>query len=141
MYAKSDTMKSQVVIAKCDATANDVPDDITGFPTIKMFPADNKSGPFTYSGDRSIADLAEFVAEKGKFKADAFAQSTKDADGDEEMEDAEAAESMGKVAEAATKSASGVAESVAESVKSVVSEATEAAKTMIVDSDEIHDEL
>jgi protein disulfide-isomerase A1 len=55
----------KVVIAKCDATLNDVPDDIRGFPTIKMYPAGKKDSPVEYTGDRSIEDLITFVREHG----------------------------------------------------------------------------
>ncbi|KAI1345006.1 protein disulfide isomerase [Xylariaceae sp. FL0016] len=69
MYANSE-FKDKVVIAKVDATANDVPDEIQGFPTIKMYPAGSKSEPVTYSGSRTVEDLIKFVKEKGKYKAE-----------------------------------------------------------------------
>lgn len=56
----------KVTIAKVDATANDVPDAIEGFPTIKLYKAGDKSNPVTYSGSRSIEDLIKFVKESGK---------------------------------------------------------------------------
>lgn len=68
LYAKSE-FKDKVVIAKVDATANDVPDEIQGFPTIKLYPAGAKNEPVTYSGSRTIDDLIKFVAENGKYKA------------------------------------------------------------------------
>lgn len=68
LYAKSE-FKDKVVIAKVDATANDVPDEIQGFPTIKMYPAGGKSAPATYSGSRTVEDLIKFIAENGKYKA------------------------------------------------------------------------
>jgi len=55
----------KVVIAKCDATANDVPDDVRGFPTIKLYPAGKKDAPVEYSGDRSVESLVQFIKEKG----------------------------------------------------------------------------
>ncbi|KAG6054857.1 hypothetical protein E4U17_003403 [Claviceps sp. LM77 group G4] len=61
--------KDKVVIAKVDATANDVPDEISGFPTIKMFPAGGKDSPVTYSGARTVEDLIKFIEENGKHKA------------------------------------------------------------------------
>ncbi|KEY67533.1 hypothetical protein S7711_02451 [Stachybotrys chartarum IBT 7711] len=67
-YANSE-FKDKVVIAKVDATANDVPDDIQGFPTIKLFPAGDKENPVTYSGSRTIEDLIDFIKENGKYKA------------------------------------------------------------------------
>ncbi|KAL2170058.1 hypothetical protein VTG60DRAFT_5330 [Thermothelomyces hinnuleus] len=68
LYAASE-FKDKVVIAKVDATANDVPDEIQGFPTIKLYPAGDKANPVTYSGSRTVEDLIKFVAENGKYKA------------------------------------------------------------------------
>jgi len=69
LYAKSE-FKDKVVIAKVDATANDVPDEIQGFPTIKLYPAGAKDQPVTYSGSRNVDDLIKFVKENGKYKAE-----------------------------------------------------------------------
>ncbi|KAK3695347.1 protein disulfide-isomerase precursor [Podospora appendiculata] len=68
LYAKSE-FKDKVVISKVDATANDVPDEINGFPTIKLYPAGAKDASVTYSGARTVEDLIKFIAENGKFKA------------------------------------------------------------------------
>merc|ERR1712169_125698 len=56
----------KVTIAKVDATLNDVPDEIQGFPTIKLYKAGDKKNAITYSGSRSIEDLIKFVKENGK---------------------------------------------------------------------------
>ena len=124
MYPSS----SKVTVAKVDATANDVPDEIQGFPTIKLFPAGAKDEPITYSGSRSIEDLAEFIKENGKYKVDAY-------EGQNETdEQAPLAEGMGEAAKAAT-----------EVIKTAASEAAEAVKTGMADTDgedgEEHDEL
>lgn len=124
MYPSS----SKVTVAKVDATANDVPDEIQGFPTIKLFPAGGKDEPITYSGSRSIEDLAEFIKENGKYKVDAY-------EGQNETdEQAPLAEGMGEAAKAAT-----------EVIKTAASEAAEAVKTGMVDTDgedgQEHDEL
>jgi len=52
-----------VVVAKIDATANDVPPklNIRGFPTILFFGADQKDAPVEYQGTRSLEDLAKFI--------------------------------------------------------------------------------
>ena len=122
-----------MTIAKVDATANDVPDEISGFPTIKLFPAGSKDSPIDYQGSRTVEGLADFIKENGKYKVDAYVANDTDAD----MTDAD--DTMGKQAPAATGSGA------AESVKSVASEAAEAVKTMITDTDdggkEAHDEL
>jgi len=52
-----------VVIAKVDATANDTPADIKGFPTLIFYPANNKENPITYKGERSKQALADFIRE------------------------------------------------------------------------------
>ena len=128
MYPSS----SKVTIAKVDATLNDVPDEVQGFPTIKLFPAGGKSEPLTYSGSRSIEDLAAFIKENGKYKFDAY-------DGANDTEATDVPLDGGVVGEAA--------KAATESVKSVVSDAAEAVKTAVKDSDdaadggEEHDEL
>ena len=124
MYPSS----SKVTVAKVDATANDVPDEIQGFPTIKLFPAGGKDEPITYSGSRSIEDLAEFIKENGKYKVDAY-------EGQNETdEQIPLAEGMGEAAKAAT-----------EVIKTAASDAAEAVKTGMADTDgedgEEHDEL
>lgn len=108
----------KVTIAKVDATANDVPDEIQGFPTIKLFPAGGKSAPVTYSGPRTVEDLAKFIADNGKH---AIAAVIAGAEADE------APESLGEAAAAATKSAASVVEEVTEAVKDKASSASEAA--------------
>lgn len=52
-----------VVVAKVDATANDVPPklNIRGFPTILLFLADQKDTPVEYQGPRTLGDLAKFI--------------------------------------------------------------------------------
>jgi len=66
------TLKSvpSVVIAKLDATANDVDPryGVRGFPTLKFFPANNKDAPVEYEGDRSLEDLISFVKENAHIK-------------------------------------------------------------------------
>lgn len=62
--------KDKVTIAKVDATANDVPDEVSGFPTIKLYPAGGKDEPVTYSGARTVDDFVKFIAENGKHKAE-----------------------------------------------------------------------
>ena len=128
----------KIVIAKVDATANDVPDEIGGFPTIKLYPAGAKDSPVDYSGPRTVEDLAKFIKESGKYKIDAY----EDAKPSESEAAESASETVGSQAPAATESAS---EGVAGKVKSVASEAAEAVKTAVADSDDggaqDHDEL
>jgi protein disulfide-isomerase A1 len=50
-----------LVIAKVDATANDVPAQVQGFPTLIMYPKGAKNAPVKYEGDRSFDDLKSFL--------------------------------------------------------------------------------
>ena len=119
----------KVTIAKVDATANDVPDEIQGFPTIKLFKAGDKKNPVTYSGSRSIEDLIKFVKENGKYAAEVtYVEES------EEAAQKPVVESMAEQAAAATESVKSAASEASETVKSKAAEATDAAK------DE-HDEL
>jgi protein disulfide-isomerase A1 len=113
LYAKSE-FKDKVVVAKVDATANDVPDEVSGFPTIKLYPAGAKDQPVTYSGSRTIEDLIKFIKENGKYKAEV----------------AEEKEAETPVAPAATEApASESASSTSEAAKATATEA------------DVHDEL
>jgi len=55
-----------ITIAKIDATANAVSDNIQiqGFPTILFFPSNDKDNYISYEGNRELKDLVEFVKEK-----------------------------------------------------------------------------
>merc|ERR1719284_557402 len=56
---------SSLVIAKMDATANDVEGvDVEGFPTIKFWRADNKDEPLDYDGDRDVDSFITWLEEK-----------------------------------------------------------------------------
>ncbi|KAI9670177.1 MAG: protein disulfide-isomerase precursor [Alyxoria varia] len=85
----------KAVIAKVDATANDVPDEIQGFPTIKLFPAGKKDTPVDYKGARTKEDLAAFVKEEGTNKVDVL---SKDAD-ESKSKEAEAIETAAKASD------------------------------------------
>lgn len=122
---------SQITIAKVDATANDVPDEIQGFPTIKLYPANNKE-PVNYEGSRTVEDLAAFIRDNGSHKIDVSSSV-------EEMQSSAASaatEEMQHQAPAATK----VAEKVVEGVKETVEKVVEAATGGGDDVDD-HDEL
>ncbi|GAM83209.1 hypothetical protein ANO11243_011950 [Dothideomycetidae sp. 11243] len=103
LYSKKD----KVVIAKVDATANDVPDEIQGFPTIKLFAAGKKSAPIDYSGSRTVEDLAEFIRDQGTHGVDGLANKKKGST--EEDDFAQATEGMPQQAMAASESAKGAA--------------------------------
>lgn len=69
--AEAFTQVPSVLIAKLDATANGYPDvvDVNGFPTLYLFPSNNKDTPIIYEGDRSFESLRDFIL---KNKAVAF---------------------------------------------------------------------
>ncbi|CAL8375062.1 unnamed protein product [Arctogadus glacialis] len=52
-----------VVIAKMDATANDVPSqyDVRGFPTLFFVPAGEKQNPRKYEGGREVSDFLAYL--------------------------------------------------------------------------------
>jgi len=53
-----------VLIAKMDATANDIPNSnykASGFPTIYFAKAGAKNSPMKYEGDRSLDNLVEYI--------------------------------------------------------------------------------
>ena len=55
-----------VVIAKMDATANDVPStfQVQGFPTLFWVPKGKKSAPVPYRGGRELDDFMKFIAKE-----------------------------------------------------------------------------
>lgn len=54
-----------IVIAKLDSTANEVPSvSVKGFPTLKFFPGNNKKAPIDYEGDRTEEGIIKFLKEK-----------------------------------------------------------------------------
>lgn len=51
-----------MIIAKIDATANEVPGvNIRGFPTIKFFPGNNKSNPVEFDGERTEEGIISWL--------------------------------------------------------------------------------
>jgi protein disulfide isomerase family A protein 3 len=58
--------KEDVVIAKMDATANDVPPQykVQGFPTIFWAPKGKKTSPVNYNGGREVKDFIKYIAKE-----------------------------------------------------------------------------
>jgi protein disulfide-isomerase A3 len=56
--------ESDIVIAKMDATANDVPShyDVKGFPTLYFAPKGKKRSPLKYEGGREEKDFIQYIA-------------------------------------------------------------------------------
>ncbi|KAJ5312900.1 hypothetical protein N7508_003730 [Penicillium antarcticum] len=97
LYADVPELNEKVTIAKIDATANDVPDSITGFPTIKIYPAGAKDAPIEYAGSRTVEDLVSFIKENGKYQVDGLADGAKKPE-----QDGEVTSSAAKAAETAS---------------------------------------
>jgi len=121
-YFNNPEFAKKVVVAKVDATNNDVPVDISGFPTIKLYPAGKKDEPVDYSGARTVEDLAEFIKENGKYHVDAYVAPEPAA---------EAGETLGEAAAAASKAAEKATDKVKEAAASAVAD----------DNEKDHDEL
>jgi len=118
----------KVTIAKVDATLNDVPDEIQGFPTIKLFAAGAKDAPVDYTGSRTVEDLAAFIRDHGHYKIDAYT------DEDTEMSDVtsqltKVSETMQHQAPAATKSAESAASKGSKSAESAASKGSKSAES------------
>ncbi|KAL3240968.1 Protein disulfide-isomerase [Nakaseomyces bracarensis] len=72
--AADSSSKDKVVIAEVDATANDIFDiDISGYPTVYLYPAGKNTEPILYSGNRSPESFLEFLKENGANKYDGAA--------------------------------------------------------------------
>ncbi|KAL8606439.1 hypothetical protein ACOMHN_015528 [Nucella lapillus] len=58
--------ETEIVIAKMDATANDVPSsyDVSGFPTLYFAPKGSKSSPKRYEGGREVKDFIKYLAKE-----------------------------------------------------------------------------
>ncbi|KAM8878553.1 protein disulfide-isomerase A2 [Spinachia spinachia] len=79
-YADSD----DIIIAKMDATANEVESlTISGFPTLKYFPADGKE-VVDYTGKRDLETMSKFLDDGGVLP---MAESQEEEESDEEDDD------------------------------------------------------
>jgi len=71
--------KDRIVIAKMEATENDLPPSapiqVSGFPTIKFKPAGSRDF-IDYTGDRSLESFISFVEENAKNSLDVPAAPT-----------------------------------------------------------------
>jgi len=61
--AKEFKSQPSVLIAKIDATENDTPTEIKGFPTLLFYPSNAKSKPLTYKGERSKQAMSDWIWE------------------------------------------------------------------------------
>lgn len=55
----------KVVIAKVDATENDTPAKISGFPTLILYPGGDKTNPINYDGERNTQAMYDWILEHG----------------------------------------------------------------------------
>ncbi|KAK9449854.1 thioredoxin-like domain-containing protein [Limtongia smithiae] len=70
IFWNDEELKSKVSIAKIDTPNNDVPDEVRGFPTIKLYPAGDKENAIEYEGDRTLQSLSDFIRDNGKYGID-----------------------------------------------------------------------
>jgi protein disulfide-isomerase A1 len=62
--AKNLKHNTNLIIAKMDSTANETDAvSIQGFPTIKFWPANKKSEPMDFNGDRTVEGFTKFLTE------------------------------------------------------------------------------
>ena len=63
--AKKLKNEKNLVIAKMDATANDSPTNYpsSGYPTIFFAPSNKKDSPISYSGERTLDGMMQFLKE------------------------------------------------------------------------------
>ncbi|UJR10281.1 hypothetical protein I4U23_014488 [Adineta vaga] len=72
--AKKLNKEKGIVIAKMDATENDVPSqyNVRGFPTIYFAPKNDKNNPRKYEGGREVDDFIKFLAKEATDALDGF---------------------------------------------------------------------
>ncbi|KAI9642259.1 protein disulfide-isomerase precursor [Ciborinia camelliae] len=114
-------LNDKVTIAKVDSTLNDTPDEVTGFPTIKLYKAGDKKNPVEYTGSRTVSDMVKFIKETSTHKVEVAYEEPAAPEAEEPT-----AEPAAEQAEAATESVKSDAEEVKETASSKVAEATEA---------------
>lgn len=96
LYFDNPEYADKVTVAKVDATSNDVPVDIQGFPTIKLYRSGAKESPVDYTGSRTLEDLANFIKDNGAYKIDAYVAPPPEPEA--EVNEQEASESLSEAA-------------------------------------------
>eukprot|EP01080_Neovahlkampfia_damariscottae_P007248 gene7248-11566_t len=76
-------LSSNVVIGKVDATTNDTPVPVEGFPTIIFFPKGNKKTGIPYEGARTEEAMIQFIKENAVAAKADFANTTEEKKKDE----------------------------------------------------------
>eukprot|EP01111_Echinosteliopsis_oligospora_P009620 TRINITY_DN2853_c0_g1_i1.p1 TRINITY_DN2853_c0_g1~~TRINITY_DN2853_c0_g1_i1.p1 ORF type:complete len:482 (-),score=165.09 TRINITY_DN2853_c0_g1_i1:9-1454(-) len=78
-----------VVIAKIDATANDVNPSygVRGFPTILFFQANAKTTPLTYEGGRTLEDLTSYIRANAQIPITSLPVDEDDDDDDDQKDE------------------------------------------------------
>ncbi|CAH01095.1 protein disulfide isomerase PDI1 [Kluyveromyces lactis] len=71
---ENDELKDKVLIAKIDATANDVQSvEIPGFPVLYLWPAGEETEPILFEGPRTAEAFLAFIKENGSHGVDGLA--------------------------------------------------------------------
>lgn len=76
LYAEDLIGRHKVTIAKTDAEANDVPGNVRGFPTFKLFPAGEKERLVFYDGLWTVEGFAGFVRDRGIHRVNTLLEKT-----------------------------------------------------------------
>lgn len=63
-------LTSALSVVQLNVHRNDVPCMLPGAPTLTLFRAGNKDVPIHYAGSETLADVAHFIWERGRHKAD-----------------------------------------------------------------------
>ena len=67
--AKKLSTNEHIKLTEIDATVNEIPGaEINGYPTLKLYKADNKKHPINYNGDRTVEEIEKFLKENSSFK-------------------------------------------------------------------------
>lgn len=70
LYKADSSGCNKILIGKMDAEANDVSEDIRGFPWLLLYPSGKKDNPVQYLGKRFAKEMALFVKEYGTHQVD-----------------------------------------------------------------------
>jgi len=69
-----------IVVAKVDATANDTPAEVSGFPTLIFYPSNDKQNPVTYNGERTAEAIGAWLRQSSPTLGGAPDRSTSEHD-------------------------------------------------------------
>ncbi|ODV58970.1 protein disulfide isomerase [Ascoidea rubescens DSM 1968] len=134
LYKNDAESSEKVLIAELDATLNDVNVEISGYPTLILYPANDKENPIVYSKGRDLESFIQFIKESGSNKVDAsLIENVEEEEEEEEVkeevkEEAKEEKKEGKKEEVKEEIKEEVKEEVEEEVKEEAKEEAKEAK-------------